>query len=119
MIEGFVLAEMAGEIVAAELDSWLDRLFAIGEVEQPEPLDKIVADEYRLILNYGGRGGIEGIQASPLGVVNEEFALRKAREMRRDHASGVVVERRKVLRGGWAQVEQLGGDDVDPALSQD
>lgn len=116
MSEGFVLAEMAGEVVAAELDSWLNRLFAIGEVEQPEPPDRFLADEYRLIVNW--RGGVGGIEARALGVVNEDFALRKAREIRREHGTGVAVERRKVLRGRWAQVEQLGGG-VDPALSQD
>lgn len=107
MSEGFALSELAGEVVAGELDWWLDRFFAIGEAEQPEPPASMLADEYRLVL--GSRSdGFTGITADVLGVVNEDFALRKAREAHEQWGSGVVVERRKVLRGGWVRTSVIG-----------
>lgn len=99
--DGQALAVLAGEVVADELDWWLDRLFALGEPKRPErPADGPLADEYRLV---GSRPSV-GVFTVLLGVVNEPYALRKANEARVGGVS-VIVQRRKVLRGSWEPLQ--------------
>lgn len=92
-------------LLSSEVDQVLGKIFAIGGEEPlPHSLDVPLATEYRLLIHYGGRGGMEGIEARSLGVVNEDFAFHKRDEMLRDLATNVIVEARRVVRGEWGQV---------------
>jgi len=61
--------------------------------------------EYLLVVEYGGRDGVYGVERRSLGVVLEKHALRNARDILRDHAVRVEIFTREVP--DWTKVEDL------------
>jgi hypothetical protein len=59
--------------------------------------------EFRLVIDYGGRDGIRGLERRNLGAISEERARTQMAEMLRDHARRVELQQREV--GEWVFVE--------------
>ena len=70
--------------------------------------------EYKLIIDFGGRDGISGIEHRELGKVSEEYARDHMALMLREHARRAELCRRTV--NAWETISRcaVGGSAEEP-----
>lgn len=103
MSQGALTLNLAFAAFEQELDWFVDWILSAEERPWRE-LPLVV--EYRLAIHWNGAEGIRGSETRDLGVVNEDYAMQQAQQLRRDHGATVRVQRRKALRGEWISVPE-------------